>query len=812
MPSIIAKRIAADLSDGNATRARALVAYCARPEDEDEREKCVLFRTYGFSDDNALDVENLQDELDYTLSLTKYQQKELVSHWVLSWKDGVPTPAQAVDAARMLVSDLGYSETDHKITVAIHADTDNIHAHIVACRVHNLTGKLLDEGRGWWKNEAQKSLARIAAKHGWDLEKGARYRVRPNTRDELHITPDGEEVIRPSVARVKAKDKTMRPRPLKPTEEQAERHTGAESEQRQLQKALEQFFQEHPAEQMKNWKAADLHRELAQIGISCERVTHGKGRHGLVFSYGSTKFKASDLLHGLSYRSLLARIEGGWRDARENIAPILADARARRAAPAPMPKEAERMTEYSKSIKDALRKIPLEKVFASLNIPPAAANRQGKPIKTAYDACFHAGQTYAEAVEHLATHFPEYVTTAGAAGAGNAQTDPASALLQQATAALDGMALGNMGIPARKIATMMDALGVSRMDITTHVPAEIKTEEGRPRSVKLEGATIGQIVKRLPLLAHLNALGVPGKLPVGIYCRPVWPEGKVGIMVDDAKPELAQEYPPTLELQTSAEGRPQAFYVVPRKYPQEFYDYAVGVLNQRYGDPAVRSTSHDTRLPGFQNQKRERASWVSIKSQRPGPCPEMEARLDKMYAAWRGSGKAANIYRRPQPDNRKDVRLAVVDVPQNLERIGREEQERLRRTYGPTIDRSRADWMVAQQLYNAGATPDQVYAFFRSHLMQAEGVSADGVPRIRSAAEHDRQARRLALRAAPTAYTGAGSDYWQTTTPPEPQAPPPVAPYEQEREAAREELTDDAATRLQSIENGQAPHTAGPKA
>lgn len=800
-PSIIAKRVAADLSDGNSTRTRALIAYCSRPEDEDAHEKCVLFRTYGFSDDNNMDAESVADELDYTLSLTKYQDKELVSHWVLSWKDGTPTPAQALDAARMLASDLGYS-SDHKITVAIHADTDNIHAHVCACRVHSWTGKLLNEGNGWWKDEAQRSLARIAHVHGWDLEAGARYRVRPNTRPELHTTPDGKEVIRPSVAKVKAQDKTMRARPLKASEENVERHTGAESEQRQLQRALERFFEKHPAEQTKTWKAADLHRELARIGVSCERVTHGKGRHGLVFSLGETRYKASDLLHGLSYRSLLERLGGGWRDAREEIAPILAEARARRAAPAPTPKEAERMTEYAKSIKDALRKVPVEKVFESLGLSPIAVNRDGKPIKTAYDVCFYAGKTYSEATEYLARTFPDY-TTPQAPEPGKKPPEP------KADELVD---VGNMGVAARKIKTMMDALQVDKMDILTHVPPEVQVDPNRPRNVRLEAATYDQIARRLPLLAHLNALGIPGKAPVSVYCRPVWPEGKIGIMVDDARPELAQEYPPTLELQTSAEGRPQAFYVVPRKYPEPFYDYAAGVLNERYGDRAVKSTRHPTRLPGFQNQKRERASWVSVKSTRPGPCPEMEARLDKMYAAWRASGKEAELYRLPaKPDERQSVHLAVVDLPQKIERIGRAEQERLRQTYGPAIDRSRADWMVAKHLYEKGATPDQVYAFFRAHLMQAEGVSADGVPRIRSNAEHDRQARRLALRAQPTAYTGAGSDYWQTTTPPEPQTPPPVAPYEQEREAAREAIGDEATTNRQTDKHSQTAYTAGPR-
>lgn len=334
MPTIIARKITGATFSANDDHAKALIAYCARPETEDGREKCILLQTYGFSDDSGgrMTTAEIGEELAHTASLTSHRKGELISHWIVSWKGGKPPAAKDVlSAAKYLLHDLGYGR-DHKYAVAIHADADHVHAHVVACRVNALTGRVLDEGNGWYKKEAQKSLARIAHTHGWTLEPGARYRIAKDAPTEDYTTPDGKAAKRLRVVEIKTSEPpAMRPRPLKAKEERAETR-GVWSEQRYLQGALSRFFEQHAAQEMQGWKAADLHRELARIGVSLERITSQKGRHSLVFSCGQNKYKAGELLTGLTYRGLMGRIKGDWRPARDNIAPILAEAREKIAA------------------------------------------------------------------------------------------------------------------------------------------------------------------------------------------------------------------------------------------------------------------------------------------------------------------------------------------------------------------------------------------------------------------------------------------------------------------------------------------------
>lgn len=332
MPCLIARRIDTETFNNNDDHARALIAYCARPENEAGQEKCILLQTYGFSDDEngRMTTAEIAEEMAHATTLTPHQRRPLIAHWVISWKGGTPKAGEALDAARMLVADLGYSERTNKMAIAIHADTDHVHAHIAICRVNTLTGQVVREG--WYKREAQKSLARIAHKHGWTLAPGARYRVAKDEQMEDCTTPDGKPGKRQRVVEIKTSEPpAMHPRQLRASEERAETR-GTWSEQRYLQGALSRFFEAHTPQEMAKWKAADLHKQLARIGVSLEVVSPQKGRHSLVFSCGENKYKAGELLTGLTYRGLMGRIKGDWRDARDNIAPILAEAREKIAA------------------------------------------------------------------------------------------------------------------------------------------------------------------------------------------------------------------------------------------------------------------------------------------------------------------------------------------------------------------------------------------------------------------------------------------------------------------------------------------------
>lgn len=100
-----------------------------------------------------------------------------IEHWVISFKrtanEFIP-PEKIFKALEQWVSDMGYGETfAHKWSAAIHDDTENLHCHIAICRVNALIGKV--KKKGWWKNDNQKALARMARENGWHLENEAKF-------------------------------------------------------------------------------------------------------------------------------------------------------------------------------------------------------------------------------------------------------------------------------------------------------------------------------------------------------------------------------------------------------------------------------------------------------------------------------------------------------------------------------------------------------------------------------------------------------------------------------------------------------------
>lgn len=813
-PSIVAVKINADIRKDrdNFTRANALTEYCAAPENKRGEEKCVAFCAFNFSEPNP-SLERIQDELRFDMEKARLKNNELLAHWVISWKNGAPTPQEAIAAGRELVSDLGYG--DNKVTIAIHADTDNVHAHICACKVDPWKERIIREGNGWWKNEAQKSLARIAHKHDWDLESGARYVIPVNPEMEViecHTSQGVQEIVRPKVEKMERNRK--KPSSIRYYSDKIEKQTGIKSTQRKLQEVLGEFVAKHESE-FSSWKVANFHKALAEIGISCERRQHGE-RCGLVYSLDGEKWEAaSAVCPSLSYDSLLTKLNAkGWRDARPEIKAILEEARAARPVlPEPLPQEQEKIT-YSKVTLDIMRKIPPSQVFEALGMEPKERTRTGKPLKTAFDVCFLAGHTYAQAADFLAQKFPQILNESI-----QSETAPVDEMLEAAKA--QGVDFGRMGKTAKAIAEFMIALQVERMDVTTGVPHEL-SKEYRERGERLdnirdsENLSFSEIASRLGLLAKLNMAGKPGELPVGIFCQPRWKQGKIGFLVDDVKPELLRKHKPTALLATSDQSQ-QAFYVMPQKYPVEFYDWLAAKINQEHGDPAVTTTRHPTRLPGFKNQKRNPSSWVYLKSWTRESCATMEAEADRLYPEWekasqyvqslgnnsltsvtsyqdayrlaskevwkeiKESGKrytenqiermiedkvritdwkADGRIRQSLTENLPSPHMPKADLycPPDLEKIGLREQARLKGLYGENLDRSRADWMIAAKLYEAGAKIVQVYKWMLDHMTQL-GKKAGEAERLRSKKEIERQARRIAVRQAPISQLGADSEF-----------------------------------------------------
>nr|CRY95814.1 hypothetical protein [uncultured prokaryote] len=430
---------------------------------------------------------------------------------------------------------------------------------------------------------------------------------------------------------------------------------------------------------------------------------------------------------------------------------------------------------YTKDFLDSLRKICVGDVFAALGIDPVQT-RGGKPVKTAFDACFCAGMTYVEAQDFLANHFSDFLE--------------ADTVRKRAAKMVEGRSFTSSRIKsiAQEIALFMAALGVDALTVETNISESLKQTDDIYNFFQ-EGMSFDSISKRLNILAKLSMSGKPGVAPVGIYCQPIYPDDKIGIMIDDVHGDIIERYKPTVLLQTSVQGKPQAFYVVNRKYKLSFYNYVASKLNEKYGDIAVKSTSHSTRLPGFYNQKRAEPSQVKvlsyaidssqfeqfvetfmddytkdiekngyiISSDKPSFLGESDLR--RIYKYIERFCAKENIDKREKKsifaeslmrfNELYSRELNYVSYPEGLKEIGRRELTKLMLKYhGDDFDRSRADYHIARMLYMNGANIDEVYSYLIDNLLQ-KNMDINKVERIRSERELKRQAKRLAVKACP---------------------------------------------------------------
>ena len=78
---------------------------------------------------------------------------------------------------------------DHQVLYALHADTDNVHLHVVVNRVDPDTGKVKKINRGFDIESVHRVVVRIEHAQGWTVEDNKRYRL--NAKGELERTdPD----------------------------------------------------------------------------------------------------------------------------------------------------------------------------------------------------------------------------------------------------------------------------------------------------------------------------------------------------------------------------------------------------------------------------------------------------------------------------------------------------------------------------------------------------------------------------------------------------------------------------------------------
>lgn len=204
-------------------------------------------KTIGVEIGNVSSLENAPAEM-YAVANKCPSVKNPVYHYILSWPEHErPRTADIFAAARDTLEALGMRE--HQYIVAIHANTDNLHAHIEVNRVHPHTFR--PQYLNWDKATLHEAARRAEIKYGWHHDNGIFQVVEVDGKK--HIVRNNE-YIDPELA------------PTRHGAKQAEVWTGEAS--------LETWCKGDPAAELKRVLAdeetngwQDVHRSLARFGL-----------------------------------------------------------------------------------------------------------------------------------------------------------------------------------------------------------------------------------------------------------------------------------------------------------------------------------------------------------------------------------------------------------------------------------------------------------------------------------------------------------------------------------------------------------------
>lgn len=156
-----------------AARVEGLADYAQRPTGGDLREKCIHGGARGFQ---ATTRAGQKAEM-LALAEVSAHSKDPINHYVLSWPRGEqPTPAQIEEAVDLFLDTMGL--IGHQTLYGLHADTDNVHLHLMVNRVHPITRKVVEINQGFDLEALHRAVARIEYAQGWQREARGRYRVR----------------------------------------------------------------------------------------------------------------------------------------------------------------------------------------------------------------------------------------------------------------------------------------------------------------------------------------------------------------------------------------------------------------------------------------------------------------------------------------------------------------------------------------------------------------------------------------------------------------------------------------------------------
>jgi hypothetical protein len=241
---VIGKKIAnPKKSASKAARVNLLSEYIREPELRSQDEKCIYAGANGFLSDDA----KAQQLEMLALAMEAPRSKDPINHYVLSWREGEqPTPRQCDEAVGILLKELGLE--GHQVIYGLHADTENLHLHVMVNRVHPETERVILPHKGFDIEALHRAVARIEHSQGWERENHGRYLVERNGEIARVGT---EQQIQPTQ---KARDMELL--------------TGQKSAQRVGIETVPEIVKS-----VTGW--AELHEHLAAVGMRYERKGSG---------------------------------------------------------------------------------------------------------------------------------------------------------------------------------------------------------------------------------------------------------------------------------------------------------------------------------------------------------------------------------------------------------------------------------------------------------------------------------------------------------------------------------------------------------
>jgi hypothetical protein len=152
----------------------------------DQVEKCIAVEIGNLSS-----LRNAAKEM-WAVSHRNPRCQDPVFHYILSWPEHErPSVKDILAAARKSIDALGLSE--HQYVIAVHRNTDNIHAHVEVNRIHPLTYK--SHHLEWTHKTLHKAAREAEIEFGWSHDNGL-WQVVEVEGGEKVIVPNNDYVER----------------------------------------------------------------------------------------------------------------------------------------------------------------------------------------------------------------------------------------------------------------------------------------------------------------------------------------------------------------------------------------------------------------------------------------------------------------------------------------------------------------------------------------------------------------------------------------------------------------------------------------